>query len=257
MRDTRVLQPLLVSVGLTAADLLFEGSAARADVLAGHSVGELTAMTLAGVVDHPEGVRLAALRGAAMAAAAAREPTGMAAVIGADQARVQSAVASAAHLGLRVATRNSATQVVLAGPRGAIDDLTTRAAPGVRVVGLEVAGAFHTEHMRSAVAIVHTALGDVVPHDPTPPVVSNLDGALLRSGQEVLRRVPEQVEACVRWDLCQRTLHDLGVTGVLELPPAGTLAALARHALPGVERFALSSPAELVQAGRFVARHTG
>ncbi len=123
---------------------------------------------------------------------------------------------------------------------------------------LQVAGAFHTPYMEAAEkALAETAAG-IRPADPRRIVVSNADGAGVTTGTELLRRLVAQVTAPVRWDLCMRTLVDLGVTGVIELPPAGTLAGLikrefARGEAP--EIVTLNTPADLPAAIDLIARH--
>ena len=251
--DTALLQPLLVAAGLAAAALLPPPSPDRV-VAAGHSVGELTAAGLAGALEPRAAVALAATRGRAMAQATATTPGAMAAVVGSAPA-VESAVATWSDRGLTVANRNGSGQVVLAGPGEVVQALLEEEPPGVRTVRLAVAGAFHTELMRPAVAAVREAVESLTPSDPAWPVLSCLDGAARSNGREVLRGLPEQVVGCVRWDLCQRTMEAMGVTGVLELPPASTLTALARRDLPGVERYALDSPEDLPGAADFVRRH--
>ena len=251
--DTALLQPLLVAAGLAATALLPDPGPDRV-VVAGHSVGELTAAGLAGTLEPGAAVALAATRGRAMAQAAAATPGAMAAVVG-SPAAVESTVLTWSDRGLSVANRNGSGQVVLAGPAEAVQALLEEQPPGVRTVRLAVAGAFHTGLMRPAVAAVREAVESLTPSEPAWPVLSCLDGTARRDGRVVLRRLPDQVVGCVRWDLCQRTMQAMGVTGVIELPPASTLTALARRDLPGVERYALVSPEDLPRAADFVRRH--
>ena len=212
--DTALLQPLLVAAGLAAA-LLPDLSPGRT-VVAGHSVGELTAAALAGLIAPHAAVRLAATRGRAMAQAAAVTPGAMATVVGPPTA-LESVVPTWTERGLTVANQNGAHQVVLAGPERAVQELLDAQPAGVRTVRLAVAGAFHTELMRPAVGSVRVAVDALSPADPTWPVISCVDGGARRDGRDVLEQLPEQVVSCVRWDLCQRTLRAMGVTGVLEL----------------------------------------
>lgn len=253
LADTVLLQPLLVAVGLAGAALLPDPDPSQV-VVAGHSVGELTAVALVGVVDPHRAVELAATRGRAMAQAAAAAPGAMAAIVGPVSA-VEQVVSEWTPRGLTVANRNGAGQVVLAGPSARVQALLVAPPAGVRTVRLAVAGAFHTEVMGPAVATVRAAVARLAPAEPNWPVLSCLDGSPRQDGRELLSLLPQQVVGCVRWDLCQRTLRDLGVTGVLELPPGSALAALARRELPGVERFALDSPDALAEARDFVRRH--
>jgi [acyl-carrier-protein] S-malonyltransferase len=92
-------------------------------------------------------------------------------------------------------------------------------------------------------------------HDPRTPLISNRDGQVVHDGREVLKRVVTQVANPVRWDLCMETMLDLGVTGMLEMPPAGTLTGIARRAMKGVETFALKTPDQLDEARAFCQKH--
>jgi [acyl-carrier-protein] S-malonyltransferase len=120
---------------------------------------------------------------------------------------------------------------------------------------LSVAGAFHTEHMAPAVDVMARLARGVSTHEPRTPVISNADGEVVRDGADVVRRIVRQVANPVRWDLCLETMTSLGVTGVLELPPAGTLTGIAKRALKGVETFALKTPDQLDAAREFCATH--
>jgi [acyl-carrier-protein] S-malonyltransferase len=254
IRDTAVAQPLLVAAALVTASALAGGPASdvRADAAAGHSVGELAAGVMAGVLSADDAMRLVAVRGTAMAAASAAEPTGMTAVLGGDEETV---LAGIARHGLTPANVNGAGQIVAAG---AITDLAAFAADppaGARVRPLQVAGAFHTRYMAPAVAALEEAAADVTVTDPHLILLGNADGAAVTSGQEWLKRVVAQVAAPVRWDLCLRTMADLGVTAIIELPPAGTLTGLARRALPGVATLAIKTPDQLEAARQLIEEH--
>lgn len=235
---TEVTQPLVVATALAVA----RAAGLRADVVAGHSVGEWAAAALAGVIDDATAVQLVGARGRAMAAASALTPTGMSAVLGGDADEVAGAVAT--H-GLSIANHNAAGQVVAAGALDALAAFAAAPPAKARVVALKVAGAFHTHFMEPAVAEVATAVNAVTAADPTVTLLSNADGAVVTSGAEALRRLVRMVAAPVRWDRCSDTLARLGVTHLVELAPAGTLAGLAKRALPGVQVVALRTPADL------------
>jgi [acyl-carrier-protein] S-malonyltransferase len=255
IRDTAVAQPLLVGAGLVAALALFPHPAdafGRIGAVAGHSVGELTAAAGARAITAEQAMVLVRERGKAMAHAAAATPTGMSAVLGGDKDEV---LAMLTQHGLTAANVNAAGQVVAAGTREQLAALADAPPAGARVRPLEVAGAFHTEHMAPAVEVLGRLARSVSTHDPRTPVISNADGTVLHDGREVLRRIVTQVSNPVRWDLCLETMQDLGVTGVLEMPPAGTLTGIAKRALPGVETFALKTPDQLDAAREFVERH--
>ncbi len=252
IKDTARTQPLLVAAALLAAEQL---PMADVGLVAGHSVGELGAAALAGVLTAETAVSLAGVRGREMAAACALEPTGMAAVLGGDPDEVLAALA--AH-GLHPANRNGAGQIVAAGAVAGLEKLAAEPPARARVIMLKVAGAFHTPYMAPAEAALAEVAAGITPADPARILLSNLDGAPVEHGQELVQRLVRQVTAPVRWDLCMRTLADLGVTGVIELPPAGTLAGLVKRELKGEgapEIVTLNTPDDLPAARDLIARH--
>jgi [acyl-carrier-protein] S-malonyltransferase len=256
IRDTAKTQPLLVSAALVAADHLrtadLDHVAGHSVVVAGHSVGELAAAAIAGVLTPETAVTFAAVRGREMAAACAEEPTGMSAVLGGDPDEVLTAIEAA---GLYPANRNGAGQIVAAGALDALERFTAVAPPKTRVIALQVAGAFHTPYMAPAEKALASLAGGITPATPRRILLSNADGASVADGATMLARLVAQVTAPVRFDLCLRTLHDLGVTAVLELPPAGTLAGLAKRELRGVEIVTVNTPDDLKAASDLIARH--
>ena len=219
IRDTAVAQPLLVAAAIVAASALSGGDPGYvpADVAAGHSVGELAAGVIAGVLAADDAMRLVRVRGTAMAAAAAVEPTGMTAVLGGDQDAVLAAITGN---GLTPANVNGAGQIVAAGTRADLDAFAAAPPAGARLRPLQVAGAFHTRHMAPAVAALRDAAASVSVRDPAMTLLSDADGAAVTTGKEWLERIIAQVAAPVRWDLCLRTMADLGATAIIELPPA-------------------------------------
>jgi [acyl-carrier-protein] S-malonyltransferase len=264
IRDTARTQPLLVAAALLAAEYLPGGSPAgrhRQDglhdvgLVAGHSVGELGAAALAGVLTAEAAVTLAGVRGREMAAACALEATGMSAVLGGQATDVLAAIE--AH-GLFPANRNGSGQTVAAGSVERLEKFTAEPPARTRVVALQVAGAFHTPYMAPAEQALSAVAAGITTSDPVRIVLSNLDGAAVNHGRELLQRLVRQVTAPVRWDLCMRTLTDLGVTGIIELPPAGTLAGLVKRELKGTaapEIVTLNTPDDLPAARDLAARH--
>ncbi|MFJ9628203.1 ACP S-malonyltransferase [Streptomyces sp. NPDC101175] len=250
IRDTAVAQPLLVAAGLVSATALGEVSPGA---VAGHSVGEITAAVLAGVLDDTAALTLVRKRGLAMAEAAAITPTGMAALLGGDH---DTTVAHLEKLGLTPANVNGAGQIVAAGTLEQIAALEADKPEGVRrVVPLKVAGAFHTAHMAPAVDALAEAARALTPADPKSTYVSNKDGRAVATGAEVLERLVGQVANPVRWDLCMETFKELGVTALLEVCPGGTLTGLAKRALPGVKTLALKTPDDLDAARALITEH--
>jgi [acyl-carrier-protein] S-malonyltransferase len=252
IRDTAVAQPLLVAAAIIAASALSGGDPGDvpADAAAGHSVGELAAAVIAGVLTADDAMRLVRMRATAMAAAAAVEPTGMTAVLGGEADAVLAAIA---RNGLTPANVNGAGQIVAAGTLADLEAFAAAPPPGARLRPLQVAGAFHTRHMAPAVAALRDAAASVPVGDPAMTLLSDADGAAVTTGKEWLERIIAQVAAPVRWDLCTQTMADLGVTAIIELPPAGTLTGLARRALPGVAQLAIKTPDQLDAARELIA----
>ncbi len=254
IRDTAVAQPLIVAAALVVAPIVVPGRplAEVAGVMAGHSVGEITAAAIAGVLSAEQAIVLVRERGRAMAAASAVTATGMSAVLGGDPQEVAAALE---RCGLTAANRNGAGQVVAAGTKEQLAALADTPPAKARVIGLPVAGAFHTHHMAPAVEVLADLARAVAPAPPATVLLSNADGTRVDSGPAVLARLVSQVSNPVRWDLCMQTMAALGVTAILELPPAGTLVGLAKRALPGVELVALKTPDDLPAARALVEHH--
>ena len=246
IKDTANAQPLIVAAGLLGARALNKEN--NLAFVAGHSVGEITAAALAGVINDLDAMKLVRARGIEMAKAAAIKPAGMAAVLGGDREVVLRAIAD---LGLVAANDNGAGQIVAAGD---LDALSQLAPEGARVRALAVAGAFHTSYMEPAVAPLRALAASLEVQDPKCGVISNKDGAVIRNGREILDRIVAQISNPVRWDLCMTTLTE-NVSGALEVPPAGTLVGLLKRAAPIVETFALKAVADLALADEFALRH--
>jgi [acyl-carrier-protein] S-malonyltransferase len=249
IKDTARTQPLLVAAALLAAEHLPMYDVA---VVAGHSIGEVGAAALAGVLTPEAAVTFAAVRGREMAAACAAEPTGMSAVLGGDPDEVISAIEA---VGLYPANRNGAGQVVAAGALSSLEKLASEPPAKARVIPLSVAGAFHTPYMAPAEQALAGVAGGITAGTPTRILLSNRDGAAVDHGPTMLQRLVRQVTAPVRWDLCMQTLAEIGVTAIIELPPAGTLAGLAKRALKGIEIVTVNTPEDLAAARDAIARH--
>jgi [acyl-carrier-protein] S-malonyltransferase len=255
IRDTAIAQPLLVASGLLVALQLFPSPAdgfRRTGVAAGHSVGEITAAAATGVLSAEQAMVFVRERGAQMALASAARPTSMMAVIGGDQAEVLAAIEAN---GLTAANNNGSGQIVAAGTVEQLAALAEFPPAKARLIQLSVAGAFHTVHMEPAVAHLAQLSRAISTHDPRTRLLSNADGQVVQSGREYLARLVRQVANPVRWDLCLQTMADLGVTGLLELPPAGTLTGIAKRNLKGIELFALNTPDQITAAQDFVLKH--
>ena len=247
--DTSVAQPLLVAAALAVAGLL-----GQPDVTAGHSVGELAAGVIAGVLSAEDAIALTRVRGEAMAAACGAEPTGMSAVLGGDGSAVLAAIADA---GLTPANVNTAGQIVAGGTLEQLAAFAASPPAGARIRPLRVAGAFHTSHMAPAVDTLAAAAAGVAVKDPAITLLSNRDGAVVTTGADWLDRIVSQVANPVRWDQCMATMSAIGVTALIELAPGGTLTGIAKRALPGIELLAMKTPDQLDAARALVTEHAG
>jgi len=242
--DTAVTQPLVVAATLLAhEELTKRGLLAGADLLAaGHSVGEIAAYAIAGVLSADDAVSLAATRGSEMAKACAVEPTGMSAVLGGDEAEVLGRLEA---LDLIAANRNAAGQIVAAGALSALDKLAEDPPAKARVRQLATAGAFHTHFMSSALDGYSAAADAVTTGAPTATLLSNADGQPVASAADAMSKLVAQLTRPVRWDLCTETMRQREVAAIIEFPPAGTLVGIAKRELRGVPTYAVKTPADL------------
>jgi len=249
IKDTANAQPLIVAASLLGAHAL---GIKKVAVTSGHSVGELAAAAISGAISESDALMIVRARGVEMAKAAATSPSGMSAVLGGGRTDV---LATIAGLKLVAANDNGAGQIVAAGDLQALASLNENPPAGARVRALAVAGAFHTEFMQPAVEPLRTLATNVTTHPVLIQVISNKDGTVVTDGADVLNRIVNQIANPVRWDLCMETLKSLGVTGVIELPPAGTLVGLLKRAASEIETFALKSADDLDAAREFAGRH--
>lgn len=246
--DTAVTQPLVVAATLLAyEELTKRGVPQTAEtIVAGHSVGEIAAYAIAGVISADDAVKLAATRGAEMAKACAMEPTGMSAVLGGDEAEVLARLES---LDLVPANRNAAGQIVAAGAVAALEKLAEDPPAKARVRQLATAGAFHTHYMASALEAYAAAAESVTTSEPTATLLSNADGRPVASAADAMEKLVSQLTKPVRWDLCTATMRDrfsgAERAGIVEFPPAGTLVGIAKRELKGTPTRAVKAPADL------------
>lgn len=242
IRDTAVAQPLIVAASLLSWAALNERAGAPVGGVAGHSVGEIAALAASGVLGDDDALRLVGLRGRAMAEAAAAVQTGMSAVVGGDEQAVLERLDA---LDLTPANYNGGGQIVAAGELPALAELAAEAPRGTRVIPLQVAGAFHTRFMEPAVETLRAAAADVEASDPRLTLWTNSDGSVVADGRRALDLVVAQVASPVRWDRCMASFAEHGVTGIIELSPAGALTGLAKRALRGTPTVAVKTPDDL------------
>jgi len=248
IRDTAVAQPLIVAASIASANLL---NLAGVSGVAGHSVGEVSAASVSGMLSATDAMKLVNVRAQAMAKAAAASEQSMAAILGGEQDQV---LAKLKEFGLSGANFNGSGQIVAAGSKAAIADLVASPPEMAKVIPLSVAGAFHTSFMEPAVSELEAFTHTLNVSDPTLNIWSNQSGQLVTSGTEFIQLLVGQVANSVRWDLCMEAMVKAGVTGVIEVSPAGTLAGLAKRGMSGVEIVALKSPADLEAANSLIER---
>jgi len=249
IKDTANAQPLIVATSLLGAHAL---GIKKFAVTSGHSVGELAAAALSGAISEADALRIVRARGIEMAKAASARSAGMSAILGGDRKEVLFAITIRK---LVAANDNGAGQIVAAGDLKALAELAENPPTGVRVRALAVAGAFHTGYMQPAVEPLRALVSTIATHPVSIQVISNKDGRVIAGAFEVLDRIVDQIANPVRWDLCMETMKSIGITGVIELPPAGTLVGLLKRAASEIETFALKSADDLDAAREFAGRH--
>jgi len=252
IRDTAIAQPLIVSASLASFAALNARGLPESFGTAGHSVGEVAAASIANIFDVETAMKFVTKRGTEMALAANASESSMAAVLGGDQDEVVSDLASR---GLSPANYNGSGQIVAAGSKEKVAALVQEPLAGTRAVQLQVAGAFHTEFMQPAVSELENYAGDLAISQPSRTIWSNQNGQQVSSGKQYLELLVSQVSNPVRWDLCMQTMVTAGVTALIELSPAGTLAGLAKRGMPGIEILALKTPDQLDSAIELAKNH--
>jgi [acyl-carrier-protein] S-malonyltransferase len=211
----------------------------------GHSLGQVTALIAAGVLDLEDGVRFAARRAELTQAAADAHPGRMAALLGATIEEAEAACLAAPDAAW-IANDNAPGQVVIAGTPEGIDTASARAKElGVkRAMPLKVDGAFHTPLMNDASAGIAAALDGVALQSSTAPIVSNDDGTLYDDAEGWRTRLPQHVTRPVRWRTCMETLAASGVDTFVEVGNGAMIAGVAKRTVPDVRVLACSTPEE-------------
>jgi [acyl-carrier-protein] S-malonyltransferase len=246
IRDTAIAQPLIVAAGLLALQgLIADHDRLKVHATAGHSVGEVTAAVVAGILGEEEALRFVKQRSIGMAEAAKLHKTGMSAVIGGEESVL---LAKLEGLGLEPANFNGGGQIVVAGELSALGKLSDDPPAGSRVIPLQVAGAFHTRFMKPAIEPLQEVAASIWAADPTLQIWTNRSGDLVESGTTFVDLMVGQVSSPVRWDLTMASMEKAGVTGIIELAPAGALVGLAKRALRGIPSVAIKTPDDLAAA---------
>ena len=256
IKSTDIAQLLIfVTSILSSLDLDLRNEKDSSIVYAGHSVGEFAAYSLAGAFEVDHALRLVAKRGQAMLAATkVFSKTGMSAVLGGSKEEV---VSYLSELELIAANINSNGQIIAAGTLENLDRLANTPLKGTRIRPLEVSAAFHTEFMEPAVSQFTEIFKVISVKSPRQIVLSNKNGERVSNSTDITENLIQQVISPVRWDLCQAKMVELGVTGMLELAPGGTLCGIAKKEIPNVETFAIKSPEDIQGANEFIRKHIG
>ncbi len=249
---TNIAQPLLTALAFMSFNRLNIKSNENI-IYSGHSVGEFSAACLAGFYSDETAMKLVSVRGKAMAeAAASNSATGMSAVLGGDKAEI---IKHIEQFDLVPANVNSSGQIVASGLLTNLEKLSANPPASTKVRKLDVAGAFHSQFMKSAESELEDEFAQVELTKPTCSFISNKDGQTITESTQLKSRLISQITSPVRWDLCQAKMVELGVTGMLELAPAGVLTGIAKREMPGVELFAIKSPEDIDTAQAFINKH--
>jgi [acyl-carrier-protein] S-malonyltransferase len=249
---TNNAQPLLASLAfLSAKNLTWEKY--QGIIFSGHSVGELSACSLAGFYSMQDAMQLVAVRGNAMAEAAmSSQATGMSAVLGGKKEDVLEHIQK---YNLVPANVNSEGQIIASGLLTDLERFAQNPPGSTKVRKLDVAGAFHSEFMKPAEVKLAQKFNQITLNEPGFRYISNKDGGVVTESSDLKNRLVSQISSPVRWDMCQATMKDLGVTGMLELAPGGVLTGIAKREMPGVELFAIKSPEDITAAQDFIDKH--
>jgi [acyl-carrier-protein] S-malonyltransferase len=236
-------QPAILAASLVAWRALTEAGL-QPDVVAGHSLGEVTAAIAAGSLSVRDGATLVAARGAAMGDACRRSPGTMAAVVKLGPDAVDVLVDRTDEV--VIANDNAPGQVVVAGtPEGIARLRRDVRGAGGRALPLDVEGAFHSPAMAPAVPAVAAVLQRLVVRDPQVPLVSGTSTRALTAGAEVSAALVDGILAPVRWRAVHARLAELGVTDLIEVGPGGVLAGLAKRSVPDLTVHTVASPEDL------------
>jgi len=254
IRRTNLSQPLIVTASLVSyLALNLTEEVAKKIIFTGHSVGEFVATALSGVLSIENVIKLVGLRGSLMEKASQENnDTGMFAVLGGDKLQV---IKYLNDLGITAANVNSQGQIVAAGTLEKLNKLKESPPEGTRIRPLEVSGAFHTNYMESAMKSFESSIVDIELFDPVSKIISNTDGEILTDKNEIVSRLVSQIVSPVRWDLCQAKMLKMGVTGMLELAPGGTLTGIAKREIPTIETFAIKTSEDIAAAREFINKH--
>jgi [acyl-carrier-protein] S-malonyltransferase len=250
-------QPALLAAGIAVWRAWLKRGGARPAALAGHSLGEYTALVAAGVLEFADAIRLVNLRGRFMHEAVPEGTGAMAAIIGLDAGAVQEACAVASALGVVApANLNSPGQIVVSGERKAVAQagVLAREAGAKRVIPLAVSVPSHCALMEPAAERLADALGGLELRRPTIPLVNNVDVAAPAEPAAIREALVRQLTQPVRWtEVVENLRGDYGVNILLEFGPGAVLTGLARRMDRGLKGLAVNDATNLEAALAAVA----
>jgi [acyl-carrier-protein] S-malonyltransferase len=234
LEQTIHAQPAIVATSVACLRAAAElRSGFQPSLLAGHSLGEYTALVAAGVLEFGDGIRLVRERGRLMHQAGARQPGGMAAIIGLDEPSLAQLCQEA---GVEIANINSPNQIVISGAMEALNQAMQLArSRGARVVPLEVSGAFHSQLMKPAADELARIISELYFRDPEVPIVVNTTAQPATTAQEIKEELAQQLLHCVRWRHSVQYMIDHGVSTFIEIGPGSVLAGLIKRIDKGVQ----------------------
>jgi [acyl-carrier-protein] S-malonyltransferase len=250
LNRTEQAQPAILATSMAYLAVLREragtiGPTGEPAFMAGHSMGQYSAMVAAGVMSLPDGIRLVRERGRLMQASGAGRNGAMAAILGLDDAAIPELVRQASTRGVfGVANRNAPGQIVVSGERAAIDAAAdiAKALGAKRVIPLPVSVAAHSPLMAEAAVGMHAALDSVTFNDPQAPLLANADARPLTTAAACRAELVEHLTAGVDWVRAVESMQATGVTTFIEVGPGKVLTNLIKRMAPGATALALDEP---------------
>lgn len=246
-------QPLILSASVALFRAWRRHGGAMPSVVAGHSLGEFSALVAAGSLDFTDAVTLVRLRGQAMQDAVPVGEGAMAAIIGLDDATINAVCADLTTGSSRLVCAvnyNSPGQVVIAGHTEAVNEATLalKAAGAKRALPLPVSAPFHTPLMTSAGEVLAEALEGIALADPQVPVISNVNAQAQLESSSIRSLLIQQIAAPVQWTACVGTMRAMGAERFVECGPGKVLSGLIRRIDKGSTCLTIESPEELAAA---------
>lgn len=245
LSQTENTQPALLTCGIAAWRVWQELGGAKPDIMAGHSLGEYTALVAAGAISFTEGVALVRDRGRYMQEAVPAGQGGMAAIIGLDDDQVREVCASAAEGDvLQAVNFNAPGQVVIAGSAAAIERATDqmKEAGAKRALPLPVSIPAHSSLMTPAAERLAERIASIEVNMPSVPVLHNCNVQIAQTADEISANLVSQLDSPVRWVESVNTMHSQGIERFIESGPGRVLGGMVKRIVKGVEVACIEKP---------------